>query len=334
MYISAATQQTAQQWQAANPDLYAFLFGATVQFYGTAASGDAFTATGVVVRATPQYAEVVTAKHNLFIAGPREADPAAYYCQRIRARLYPPAGQVHATIDSVRVLDAGVLVNQGLDIMVVRVTDGRFVAAARALVADGGPGERFRPAAPALNAGWIIRPANEAGGEAVVMNGRPYGGLIPGADDFTLVHMGYGKIRGDQSGYAFRVMPAATLATPTLVPATHDGWHGVMTYAAGPADTATSGDSGGPIFAISPPIVPPAQAVPAPGAPAPAQGAPAQGAQAPGAQAPAQAAPPRYSVALVGVHSGANYFADPAEDWNGRPTVNNAMTLTPRERLA
>ena len=319
MKISAQTREAAQAWAAANADLFALLRGVTVRFRGTVGQRGTFTASGVVVRVTGRGADIVTAKHNLFLAaGDDEPDPVGFYTTNVRAQLVDATGRetASAEIAGVHIPD-GAVQDAGYDVAVMRVTDAGFTGAVRRLTTPDAPGYRYLPPA----AGWVIRPLSQDAARTVLTNGNPYTGVVnQSARDFTFVQLGYGVYQAELYGFGFRVMPAASLAGYAFVDPTHDGYTRVFTFPASETETGARGDSGGPVFAVGP-------VRPAPGQPAPGQ------VPGPGGAQPAPPPLTTRQVGLVAVHSGANYFANVADDIPDGPTVNNALTLTALEHV-
>jgi hypothetical protein len=309
MYLSLPVRTAATDWRDRNQALFAFLRGITVEFSGMTAGPrpSTFTATGVVVRVTANAADIVTAKHNLSMAGGDAPDPADHFTGHVRARLYDAGGTrvADSPIASVHIPDDADAADGGYDAIVVRVTHQPFRQAVQNLVAPGGPGDIFRPVAYAAE-GWVMRLTTAERARAVLTDGHPYPG-VESADyaGFELVQLGYGKHRGDIFGFEHRVLPVTGLAGPLFVDQTHEGWEDVFTFNTDDSNTGASGDSGGPIFAVGPaPYGPPAPL--APGQPQ---------------------VPLKRALALVGVHSGANYFANAADDPGpDGDTVNNAIT--------
>ncbi|MBB5873656.1 hypothetical protein F4553_007090 [Allocatelliglobosispora scoriae] len=316
MRLSQPVRASAAEWRAANEQMFAFLRGITVEFFGQTAGRRAanFTASGVVVRVTASGVDIVTAKHNLTMAAGDAPDPVAHFRARVRARLYDVnANLVDSPIASVHLLPHADVADGGYDAVVVRVTDPAFRRRVEGLVAAAGPGHAFRSAAYATE-GWIIRPTSELQARSVLTNGHPYNGMeMADFAEFELVQMGYGKHQGDLFGFEHRVLPVTGLAGTLFVDQTHEGWEQVFTFTTDDTNTGASGDSGGPVFAVSPAVAGPLQSAAVPGQPP---------------------IPLRRSIALVGLHSGANYFAD-ADDDPGEDgaTLNNAITWV-SERLA
>lgn len=311
MRLSQPIRDAAAEWATANPQLFAFLRGITVRFFGANAGGGrlaaTFTASGVVVRVTGTHADILTAKHNLTMPVDKtDADPITHFCGNIRAYLYNVAGQeiLNSAITSVHIPANAAVADGGYDAVIVRVTDPAFRQHIQGLVAPGTPGEVFRSVAPTAQ-GWIVKPTTEEQARSVLTNGHPYRGVdTPDYEGFELVQLGYGKVQGDQYGFAHRVMPVAGLGQPQFMDRSHEGWQQLFTFAATDTNTGASGDSGGPVFAVSPAKSGPLQ-----------QAAPGQ------AQIPL-----RRAVAVVAIHSGGDYFTGPDDRPENAPTVNNAIT--------
>ncbi len=294
MKLSQQTQAAATVWADNNRDLFAFLSGISVEFNGPGGDPhDNFYGSGVVVRVTEHDADIVTAKHNLGIAskGKPRNQAVQHFIENIKARLFDADGvQVaSAPVTLVHVPDGQPLTDNGYDVAVMRVSDQAFCQRVLALTGAGGPGQQFCSEAD-LKQGWVIHPFGEYESRAVLTNGRPEQGQnVEYYANWELVQMGYGDYSGGQHGFRFRVLQVNALQNPKLIPATHDGVRNVFTFNTDATNTAATGDSGGPIFAIN---------------------------------------PAKDTVNLIGLHSGANYFANSAEDVQNAPTQNNAFCRT------
>ncbi|MEV6521599.1 hypothetical protein AB0M43_06670 [Longispora sp. NPDC051575] len=292
MKLSPLVIAAAQTWRTANPNLYEFLRGLAVEFHGTAAGHHgSFTASGVVVRATATDAYIVTARHNLTLAAAGEpVDPVTHYTTRIRARLYDVHDALAVDSPIVEVYQPDGPPHHGLDVAVMRVSDRAFVQRARGLVAPGTTGHAFKPDTFDTE-GWLIPLADDYTARAVLANGRTFPGVPAVAmyQNHTLVQMGYGVHTANLYAFRYRVLAAQQLVAPTLIDTTHEGWTSVFTFDTTDTNSGAPGDSGGPVFAV-----PPANS--------------------------------QNELALVAVHSGANYFAGRTDNDPASPTVNNAFT--------
>ena len=112
---------------------------------------------------------------------------------------------------------------------------------------------------------------------------------------YALLQYGYGLTTpGGIYGFAHRILLTNTLRNPTYLAVTDEGYQDVFVFDATDQNTGLQGDSGGPVYALTP-----------------------DGTQS----------------FLVGLHLGANYYPDRTDDDPASPTTNNAITVLSTERV-
>jgi hypothetical protein len=292
-------------WGERNDPLLRLLNSLTVRLTGTVRSGKrggaSFTGTGVIVRVQNAVTHVVTAKHNLHVAGTgtgtAPGDLADLFRRNVRVES-ATAPVVTSEITSIRLVD-GDPENQGYDVAVLRLTNPALADAVRALGTRvpgalssprWGRGPEIVELLPLDEAGTLL-----ANGASLSdrQHGTSYEDAQPFKADHDLVQLGYGRVGpGREFRFGYRVLPANTLRDTRYVPRSGEGLEELFTFATTAEDTGLEGDSGGPVFAVD-----------------------------------KQAK----RAALVGVYCGANFFPDRVDDSDA--ITNNAITIVDTARI-
>jgi hypothetical protein len=305
MWSSAEIQQATERWVAdMDPAHFALLRHLTVQLRGVLARtrGESFTGTGVIVRLDGDRTYVLTAKHNLHVAGSSariaEAQLAEYFRSCVNVVFTPPAGAVvSGTIDLIDLPD-GITADRGYDVALLRVTDRAFAAAVRALAPPGGVTTMFSASPDWAKAGQtILEIRSRVDARRVVTNGRPFDRLEdPDAENHVLLQFGCGLVaRAGTYGFDWRALRINQLGHPAFLDATHEGYQDVFVFDATEAGTTTAmGDSGGPVFALAPTGV---------------------------------------RSFLVGLTLGANFYGNRTDNDKNGPVANNAFTVLSSDRV-
>jgi hypothetical protein len=305
MWSSAVIQGATDQWVGdMDPSHVALLRLLTVELNGVLEQtrGETFIGTGVIVRLDGDRIYVLTAKHNLHVAGSTariaEARLADYFRTCVRVRFTPPEGAVvSGTIDLIDLPD-GVTADRGYDVAVLRVTDRAFAGAVRALAPPGGVTAMFSASTDWTQAGQtILEVRSRDDARRVLTNGRPFGRLEdPGAENHVLLQFGHGHVsRSGAYGFARRALRINQLANPTFLDTTHEGYQDVFVFDTTEASSTTAkGDSGGPVFALVPTGV---------------------------------------RSFLVGLTLGANFYGNRTDNNPNSPVDNNAFTVVSSDRV-
>ncbi|PRQ08065.1 hypothetical protein [Enhygromyxa salina] len=301
MLLEALTSQATATYidEELDPAHIRLLRMMTVKLTG-GVQGGVFTGSGVVFLTKGPDVYILTAKHNLHVAGKGTGKSGEalekYFKQKISVELRKHAGGVcTATIASIRYPDETVE-DQHYDVCLLKCSDLSFATQVNAHV-DRSKGISWLFTSPswqrqALDGGRpLFETFEEDDAQEMLANGW---GFSP-RKNYKLLQFGYGKIADSaMAGYEFRermVDVAAVNATSNYIATTDEGYEQVFSFPSTPTDTALEGDSGGPIFAID-----------------------STGTRS----------------FLVGVHLGANYYSDQTNDG---ATENNSFTVLTRERL-
>lgn len=300
----------------------------TVKLTGTVGTGrnaGAFTGTGVIARVDNVNTYVLTAKHNLHLAckhsGRGQGGFIDYFKEKIRVEFTkhddtPVSGRItditfpDATVADFK-YDVALLKVGGVGGTVggnAVVTGQVFANAVRTLVSParsilsmytsgawqrdtGGLWERQNvDARPPL---LEFFSADDA--KLVLGNGRQHHHVDDTKQNFLVLQLGRGKVTtGGLYGFSRRLLKVAQLGHPAYLAKTHEGYEDVFVFDATDEDTALSGDSGGPVFAID---------------------------------------PSGTHSWLLGLHLGANFYKNKTDNDDDSATENNAFTVVTTERL-
>jgi hypothetical protein len=306
MYNSPRAIELTEDWihRKLPADHFALLRHLTVRLHapamGTGKASNAFTGTGVIVRLDGDRTYVVTAKHNLHVAGRGALVPIERYretfVEKVRVEFTPPAGDaVWGRIDQVDLADDDIA-NQGYDVAVARVGDPAFARAVRVFADPAtGPGA-FTSDEWKAGGRSILQLQDARTARSVLLDGKAFAGpRIDVEGDHRILQFGHGRAAPGETPFAFayRAFPVAGLKNPRYIDQTRDHYQAVFVFdTTSQISTTYEGDSGGPTFAID------------------KDGA---------------------SSFLVGATLGANYYADRIDDDPASPIANNASTVLTSE---
>ncbi len=264
MYSSKEFEASSEQWieETLNPH-FGLLKHLTVRLHGPSAtrgrqSGN-FTGTGVIVRVEDDVTHVLTAKHNLYVAGkPQGAydEQVAHFTSKIKVEFTALDGTARdAAIGQVDLPD-GNTTNSGYDVAVLRVRDAALAGAVRDLA---GPDTSRRPFTSADwqgNGPSILELPDRERARQVLASGKLYRG--PVQDQYVnhgLLQFGHGRTtpKGDQYALRHRALRIDKLTQAGYIDRTKDGSEDAFVFHTTDQDTSTAeGDSGGPVYAIHP----------------------------------------------------------------------------------
>lgn len=284
---------------------FALLRHLTVRLAGTVHAGNLFNGTGVIARINGNQTFVVTAKHNLHVAG----EPAklgndkvvANFVDKVKVQFTSTADPAKPVVTAAAIaavtLPDNNTANQGYDVAVLRVDDAKLANAVRAAIPNTSPMHQFtaqdwRNGGPSI---LTLRPRNEA--RSVLMNGRPFQGQNNTDDaEWVLLQFGFGLLSrtSGENPLSFRVLRIKDLKNGTYIERSADPHEDVFTFDTTDAETTTwKGDSGGPAFAFS---------------------------------------PAGTDCFLVGTTLGANIYRDRVDNDENSATTNNAFTVVSTDR--
>jgi hypothetical protein len=308
MFVSQPFRAWAETWLAkAGSDHYSLLRHLTVRLHspslGRGAADASFTATGVIVRVDGDRTYVITAKHNLHVAGRPARVPdeqlRANFAEKVRVEFTPPDGNpLWGRIDDVDLPDGNVA-NRGYDVAVARVSDAAFARAVRGFADPAaGPG-RFASEEWKRGGSSILELRDARTARSVLLNGKPYPNAprIDDEGDHVILQFGHGRATAGQTPFVFdyRAFPVSGLKNPRFIDETHDHYQAVFTFdTTGDRTTTHEGDSGGPTFALT---------------------------------------PDGGTSFLVGATLGENYYGDRTDNDPASPTDNNAFTVLSSDRV-
>jgi hypothetical protein len=307
MYVSDPfTQYTNTFVATMGADHLALLRHLTVRLHASAlGKGDAsvaFTGTGAIVRLEGSRSYVITAKHNLHVAGAGAKVPVEQYLatfqEKVRVELTTREGAVvWGSIDDIDLADDNIA-NQGYDVAVLRVDDAAFATAVRGIASPGGAVSPFA-AEDWRNGGSTIFELSDAWtARSVLLNGQKLGTYpaVPTNAGYVLLQFGYGRAtKTGVFGFGRRAFPVGGLKGQAFIERTHDQFQSVFVFSTDEARTTTwEGDSGGPTFAVH------------------------KNGQ---------------SSFLVGATLGANYYEGRTDDDAASPIDNNAFTVLSSDRV-
>ncbi|EYF05034.1 hypothetical protein [Chondromyces apiculatus] len=299
--VEKATQDLIEDL---DPDHYGLCEAMAVKLEGGVASGS-FTGSGVVFRidlaAGRTY--VLTAKHNLHIAAKRanlgSSGLSAYFRTKVRVKVPGISSQEYA-IAGITLCD-GSDADFRYDVCLVQVDSMPLARAVNDFLRVGFRGEFASAKARSGGLGgdpqdkqiWDVL-TNDAAQRVL---GNKYG-----YKDYTLLQFGFGKIEaGDMASYGFRkraisLKPEGNVARVVreYIPRTHEGYQDVFVFPGTDTSTGAPGDSGGPVFALD---------------------------------------ATRTKSFLLGLHLGANFYANRTDNNPSSTTVNNAFTVLSSDRL-
>jgi hypothetical protein len=275
MKFSQAQQATSDA--LINAEMYTghldLLRGSVVELTGTIRDNQVFTGTGVVCRVDSDKAFILTATHNLHIAsaGNRNTgEYVSYFKEKVVAKLPvrpgfdAPVAGLNAKIEDVS-FPMGTVASPGYDVALLTVTRQRsrgFHAVATDLITPGGPEVRFLYASTAWRnhrqngdpqKPFLDLPAL-ADAKCILRNGAdPHSDYVD-ADlaGWLLLQFGCGKGDTDHNARTQRGMKVAGLRNKCFIADTHEHFVDVFTFDTDDTNTSRQGDSGGPIFAVSP----------------------------------------------------------------------------------
>lgn len=292
---------------------------------GTGRNSGSFTGTGVIARVDNANTYVLTAKHNLHLAnknsGRGQGGFIDYFKEKIRVEFTKHDDTtINGRITDITFPD-GSIDDFNYDVAIVKVggvggsvggnsvvTGQVFANAVRTLVSParsmlsmytsvawqrdtGGLWERQNvDARPPL---LEFFPAADA--KLVLGNGRQHHNVDSTKQNFLLLQLGHGKVTtGGLYGFSRRLLKIAQLGHPAYLAETHEGYEDVFVFDATDNDTALSGDSGGPVFALD---------------------------------------PSGTHSWLLGLHLGANFYTNKTDNDDSSATENNAFSVVTTERL-
>lgn len=311
MRLSQAVHTTSEQ--VFDRQLYAgylqLLEHSVVKLHGNVGADNhtQFVGSGVVMRIDSDTTWILTAKHNLEIAGAgiSSATWVTRFCERVRARITKrDTTTVDGTITEI-IFPNGTATNNLYDVAILKMGGAHrltFANAARDLLTPG-------PSTAWMYASMDWRNQRSKGdpqkpifdllssleARTLLDNGRP---PYPPRDindelaNHYLLQFGHGK--GDDDNHVFRrrALRISALASRTYLSETSDGFLNVFTFATDNNNTAREGDSGGPIFAFREDLA---------------------------------------KATLIGLHLGGNFYADEHEE---EATIrNNAFTIVDSDSL-
>lgn len=289
-----------------DPDHFGLCEAMVVKLEGGVAAG-AFTGSGVVFRIdlTAGQTYILTAKHNLHIAAKRAAldrgGLEGYFRTKVGVVVEGTEGTSRKKYPIAAIsFPDGSDADYRYDVCLLRIDSAELTREVNRILGVGFRGEF---ASTKARSGlwrdlrdkqiWDVLTNDVA--RRVLTNAFGYRG-------YTLLQFGYGK--NGPSAMASHVFAKRTISIEpprgsarvvhSYLPVTHEKYQDVFVFPGSDENTGAPGDSGGPVFALDPTLT---------------------------------------KAFLIGLHLGANFYADKTDNNPNSATVNNAFTVLSSDRL-